>query len=996
DQFQVRRWTRREGLPGNRVQALLQTPDGFLWVGTASGMARFDGREFAVLTRTYNLDLPEDDCRALAPAGSSAVWMGMQRRLIRFDGRTEVFSLADPGAGRGADLAGGLEALAGWPGMPPLVLAAGRLWRVAQERPGILLPAGPELPSGARVLCLAPQPGRPQAVWAGRTDGLFTWDPQNGWQPASLPPPAAHRPCRWVAVAADGIVWAWMDEANGGRLWRREPDGWAPTPAPSWELPPATNRLLGAIDSRGRVWLGDGGLALHVWDGTRWSRIDLPDGDRADEPLCLAAGRQGEIWIGLARGGLLQLTPLDFPRRTVRHGLPPGPLHVIRPDGTNTVWFGGEGGLTSDPPAASQALPAAWRTLPIHDVLRDRAGRLWLATAAGLRVHAAGSAKVPDLPPALADRPVRRLALDPAGHLWAVGAAGLWREDAGAWSRVPGEPAGRNDLCDLLAARDATVWVAAAGGGLGRWDGTRWEWFDATAGLPSARVRSLGEGPDGRLWVGTDRGLAAFAGGRFVPVLARHGLPDEAIVTVACDAEGALWILHAGGLSRVDPASLKAVLENHSGRLEVRTWGEWEGMDGAHAPDELNLRPAMDAQGRLWLILGTGVRIVPVARPPGSPPPPVAAITRVSFNGRPWWEAFPSQPDTPAPHQRFEEMAAELVMPAGGAELLEVAYAAPWFRAGEPLRFSYRLQGVESSWTVGLPWRTARYANLPPGRYVFEVRVVLPDGTGGPITSWQLALPPRFYQTLWWRVLCVLAVAGLLWAAYRWRLAQAARLQEARRRLALMEQRLRIARDLHDGLGANLTRIRLLAEQPPAPSPEEAAQRFRQLAEGTREAAALLRDMIWTTHPEHDTVRSLVERLQQTAEQLCDPAGVDLQIRLPLELPDTPLDREARLAVFFAVKEALHNLVRHSRATEALLRFQLAPGELRIRLEDNGRGFDPANVKSPDGGGHGLGNMQDRLRQAGGELSIQSVVGQGTVIEVRLPLAPQTGASKPN
>lgn len=990
DQFLFQRWTRRDGLLGNRVQALLQSPDGFLWVGTASGVARFDGNEFSVLTRTYNLDLPEDDCRALAPAGPSAVWMGMHQRLIRFDGQAEVFAWSGPGRRNG------IEGLAGWTGNRPLVLAAGRLWRVAAEEPGGLRPVEPALPAGVQVLCLAPEGRRPSAVWVGRTDGLFSWSPEKSWQQEAIPSAVQTAvPCPWVGVDDEGVVWAWLGDPTQGRLWRREGNRWQPLPAPGGKSSRSGKRLLGAVDTQGRVWLSDGAHALHVWGGSRWSRIELPAGEPADHPLCLAAGKHGEIWVGMARGGLLQLTPLVFRRWTVRHGLPPGPIHVVRPDGTNTIWFGGPGGLNAEPPAAAEALPAAWRSLPVHDVLRDAAGRLWLATAVGLRVHPLEGPAPASIPPGLARRAVRRLAMDPQNHLWAVGETGLWREDAGAWSQVPGKPADRSDLCDLLATSDGAIWVAAAGGGLGRWDGSRWEWFDDSAGLPSARARSLCEAPEGRLWVGTDRGLAVFEAGRFTPVLARHGLPDEAILTVACDRSGALWVLHAERLSRIDPASLEAVIRGGRDRIELRTWGEWAGMAGATAPEELNLRAALDAQERLWVTQGQEVRLVPVRALPEPPPLPSPAITRISFNGRPWWEAFSSQPDTPPAYRRFTELTLGLRLPPGGAELLEIAYTAPWFR-GDSLRYSYRLQGVEHSWTVALPWRSVRYANLPPGRYVFEVRPVAADGHGGPISSWRFEIPPRFYQTLWWRIGCVLAAAAFLWGAYRWRLAQNARLQAARRRLALMEQRLQIARDLHDGLGANLTRLRLLAEQPPASSPEETARLLRQLADGTREAAALLREMIWVTHPEHDTVRSLVERLQQTAEQLCDSAGIELQVRLPLELPPIPIERERRLAVFFALKEALHNLLRHSQATEVSFRFELAPGELRIRLEDNGQGFDPAAAHSHANGGHGLRNMRERLRRVGGELHVHSAPGEGTVIEVRLPLAPAAGKAVPD
>ncbi|MCB1128682.1 MAG: ATP-binding protein, partial [Verrucomicrobiae bacterium] len=311
-------------------------------------------------------------------------------------------------------------------------------------------------------------------------------------------------------------------------------------------------------------------------------------------------------------------------------------------------------------------------------------------------------------------------------------------------------------------------------------------------------------------------------------------------------------------------------------------------------------------------------------------------------------------------------------------------------------RFSYRLQGVDAGWTAGLPWRTARYSNLAPGRYVFELRAVNAYGVGGPVQALRFRIPAHFYQSVWYQSAGVLLLGGVLWGGYRRRLANLARVEAAERRFALLQQRMKLARDLHDGLGANLTHLTLLAGgAAPAGSGLE-ADRLRQVTEGTREAATALREIIWATHPEQDTVRSLVNRIEQTADQLCEARDLPLRVRLPGTLPDLPVARETRLAVYYTAKEALNNLVKHAHATEARLQVELNGDQvLRIHIADNGRGFNPESPP-PSSSGHGLASMSDRMAAVEGSTVITSTAGSGTTITLTVPITLPNGRDTAN
>jgi signal transduction histidine kinase len=233
----------------------------------------------------------------------------------------------------------------------------------------------------------------------------------------------------------------------------------------------------------------------------------------------------------------------------------------------------------------------------------------------------------------------------------------------------------------------------------------------------------------------------------------------------------------------------------------------------------------------------------------------------------------------------------------------------------------------------------------------------------------------------------------LAFGLYRWRLGYVRRIHTLQQANALTQERARIAKDLHDGLGANLTQLTLLAELAEQEPPEIVARRLRGLSTTSREAARSLKDFIWATHPEADTLEGLVTRLCQHAEEFLGAAQIRCRLELPDDIPPHPLAVAARNDLFLAAKEALNNIVKHARATEVRLRVRHDDSTLRITIEDNGCGFTPTDESAgarPSSGaantGHGLGNMAGRVQAAGGRFTLESQPGRGTTITVEIPI----------
>jgi signal transduction histidine kinase len=282
--------------------------------------------------------------------------------------------------------------------------------------------------------------------------------------------------------------------------------------------------------------------------------------------------------------------------------------------------------------------------------------------------------------------------------------------------------------------------------------------------------------------------------------------------------------------------------------------------------------------------------------------------------------------------------------------------------------------------------RAATFLNLPPGRHLFEVTTT--DAAGqwsGVSQSLEFDIPAAWWQSAWFRAAALLAVLALAAVAVR-----IVVMHRVRRRLRLLEQQLtldreraRIAKDMHDSLGANLTRIALLSERS-----REDASAPAMIARAAREASRALDEIVWAMNPGNDTLERLLGYLSEYAAEFLAPTPITLQQDLPATVADAPVPSRARHGLFLAFKEALNNAVKHAAATQITLRVAVEPGRLRVTLADDGRGFDPA---APHATGEGLASIRQRLAAGGGQCEIRSAPGQGTQIVFTLPIEANRG-----
>jgi signal transduction histidine kinase len=338
---------------------------------------------------------------------------------------------------------------------------------------------------------------------------------------------------------------------------------------------------------------------------------------------------------------------------------------------------------------------------------------------------------------------------------------------------------------------------------------------------------------------------------------------------------------------------------------------------------------------------------------------------------------------------------------APGRQRIEIHFTALSFMAPERVRFQYRLEGLETDWVDGGTKRFAEYSFLPPGDYTFRVIAANSDGvwnrTGASIAITRL---PYFWQTWWFRLASVLVAGGIVGGTVRAITRQRYRrkLEKLEQQRAIEKERSRIAQDIHDDLGASLTRITLLSQtaRSEIDQPAQAAHDLDRIYDTARELTRAMDEIVWAVNPHHDTLDSLVTYLSGFAQDFLSAAGIRCRLDVPLNLPSLPVTAEVRHNLFLAFKEAVNNVVRHSSANEAGVSFVLEDSSFTLAIQDDGRGFQMSGrTEAAEGAGpgaeastsfgNGLVNMRERLGEIGGSCSVETAVGRGTIVRFVVP-----------
>ena len=741
-------WGPGQGLPQNTVQAIAQTPDGYLWIGTQEGLARFDGTQFTVFDRRSSPALTASAVLSLLVDVDGTLWIGTNGGgLLRMRGeRIEAVGANEGLTGRK------VQALARdgrgtiWVGTDDeglFRLEAGTFRRVLSKEGA--------RPLVVRTLCV----DRAGVVWAGTTDSGVTRFEPGGAKSFTTREGLPNDSVFALAPHPGGGVWA--GTAGGGLA--RIVDGRVSTDeAP--RLP--TGQVSALLLDRGdALWVGTWGRGVCRVRGRDVECRSSATGDSpADHVWSVFQDREGNVWVGTWTEGLLRLrhgVAASFGRR---EGLLGENVRAVVEDASGAIWasvasgglhrirggdvraYGTRDGLPSDQPSA---------------LLAARDGRLWVGTYTdGLAVGRDGAfARVPLPPPAFASRDVRALVEDEDGSIW-VGLlpGGVIRLRDGIARRfglADGLPSDR--ILTMIAAPGGGVWVGTTAG-LARFEGDRFRPFGRRDGLPDDRAQGLALDEDGTLWIGTGDGLARLRDGAIASAGLEQGLQDANVKGVLPAGEW-LFLTSNHGVFRVRKSDVSATIDGNRRGFSVEHFGLADGLRSEGCSGGTQPGAVRASDGRLWIATGRGLAILDpreLERPP--------AFLGLSIEGI-RADGAPLEPG-------------ETVVVPAGTSRLEVRYAGISLLAPEAVRYRFRLEGVDPAWVDAGREHFASYTNLAPGTYVFEVAARRGSGAWSAGAKTTLRIEPRLSQRGWFRA----SVAGVVLA-----LAAAAFHRRARRQL---------------------------------------------------------------------------------------------------------------------------------------------------------------------------------------------------------------------
>jgi signal transduction histidine kinase/ligand-binding sensor domain-containing protein len=972
-----RTWRTDDGLPQNAVTSVLQTKDGYIWVGTYSGLARFDGVHFQVFNSGNTPALRSGRVTSLFEDPAGTLWIGSEiGELTACDpGRHFRAINVDPALGRRKIIAIALDERRDmW-----LVDAEGMLMRLKDGLRLAPKPGGASSMASSMAIVATCPPGN---IWVLHHGGASTLEqgrlvPQFGSDASDT-----HTYVQGICSCRQGGIWV----ARDGLLQREKPNQ---TTNDYGLMPWGVIRPLMALleTSAGLLAAGteDQGLFI-VQPGGAVLNLCRSNGLPTDWISCLCEDREGNLWIGTGGNGLIMVrrgnvTALDAPDQWQGR-----PVLSMTSGRNGTLWVGTEGA------GLYRWQDGQWSRFGWNDgvhspfvwsICEDAGGRLWVGTWGGDGLLTRRGERFDAVPAAMEVMPpVTALFCSEPDELWAGTGAGLLHYQAGkaAWLTRSG-PTPLSDVRCVVKDNQGTVWFGMLGGGLGRLDKEGLRLLHKSDGLSSDFIQFLHPDNDGSLWIGTSGGgLNRLKEGHFSAIGTAQGLSDDTICWMEDDGLGYFWVSSHAGIMRLSKRELNQCADGKLSSVKCLSLGKGDGLSTLEFSGGLQPAGCKTAGGRLCFASNKGVvEVDPRDVPMNTLAPPVV-IEALKVDGNAVAGLAGQAENRP------------LRIPPGRHRLAFV-YTGLSFTAPEKVRFRYRLEGVDSEWTEAGGKRSADYDYLSPGQYVFHVLACNNSGVWNDQgASLAFVLMPFFWQTWWFRALLMALALGLVgagvWLDTRRRMRR--KMEALERQQAVEHERARIARDIHDELGSHLTRITMLSEparhEPNVPHP--GTTNVRQIHDIARELTRTMDEIVWAVNPHHDTPEGLASYLEQFALPFLGVAGVRCRLDMPLQLPLWPLTAETRHNVFLAFKEALHNTVKHSGASEVRIALTVDAGVLTLSVEDNGRGFDPAGI-TPDG--NGLGNMRRRLEEIGGRCEVVSAPGQGVKIKfiVLLREAPQ-------
>lgn len=989
EQLPIKTYTTADGLIGDNVNQIVRDSRGFLWLCTEEGLSRFDGYQFTNYTVAQGL--PHRSVNDLLETRAGHYWVATDGGVSRFNpSGSPLFNNYHPSSDE-------------------------RSWGVLvmiEDRDGV--------------------------IWCGTSGGLYRMketdgQPQFEFVDMEMPVEAEGQIVQAIVADRQGALWI---GTRGSGLYRRAPDGRVNRFTPRQGLP--NDRIEALVEDRdGQLWAGtthglvqlmsvpdpvhsvvvrlftikDGlpgnwiKALFQAADGRLWIGTDVGtsefDSSRAAGKqfqnyttanglsshyvTAFAEDRDGNLWLGTDSGGGMKMARTGFNSFTQADGLGATGVDAIFENRSGELFaissftkhfinrFDGRTFKAVWPDFPKQMTNFGWGWNQV--TLQDRNGEWWVPTGEGLcRFPAVASVgQLARTPPkaiyttrdGLPFNDVFRLFEDSRGDIWisTLSAAdnGLTR-----WERSTGKLRTFSAADGLMSlkthpamafAEDArgNVWIGHLGGGLTRYATGTFTSFGSSDGLPAGTIRSLYIDRAHRLWIASSMGglvrVDDLTSGalKFSAYTTTAGLSSDDVWCITEDKVGNLYVGTGRGVDVLDP---------QSGRVKHYTAAD--GLPVGKVTSAFS-----DSHGALWFASNVhGLsRFVPGVNPSETTPPVLISGLRIAGVA----QAISQLGETEIPRRELNP----------NQNQLNIDFVGLSFGAGEALRYQYELEGADTQWSQPSELRSVNYSNLAPGRYRFLVRAVNAEGLSSTPATFAFAVLPPIWQRWWFVALAALVVGLIMYALYRQRLT---------RLIELERVRTRIATDLHDDIGANLSLIAMLSEVSRGQL-HEGDSRLKEwlttISATSRDTVDSMSDLVWAVNPKRDHLRDLTRRMRRFAEDIFAARNIEFRFHAAEFDRDIRLGADLRREVFLIFKETINNAVRHSRCSAADVSLRIEAGSLVLEVSDDGKGLSSDRA----GDGTGLASMRGRAERLRGIFEVRSQDHHGTKVILKIPLS---------
>lgn len=955
-------WTTANGLPQNTVTGVVQTPDGYLWLATFDGLARFDGVRFTIFDKGNTKGILNNRFSQLFVDKQGVIWAATENGVITVY-RNGTFTSYQPPETFGS----AITIVSDADGNAVIESVEGYFYL----KDGKFIPTSDQKESNRKQF------------YYGKSGAKWTFEPntvsrQKDGQTTNY---ALDISPDYLALSFNSIAY----EDNQGALWIRFKDkicrlseakvttfteneisalkelnlqtilddaegsvlflfGAANLDAQidgqlvrfkdgqftSYNLGKSVPVTIGITDREGNFWLATT-TGLRCLRRQLITALSIKDGLNRNEVYPLLQTIKGDILIGTVAGvnryadGKITNLGLNYTADF--------PLYMrgLWEDEQARVWLGfqGEGGFGRfEEPSSVKRIGQNNTPNGATDFASDREGNLWIATEDGLY-------KYKD------DREIAHYTVK----------NGL-----------------RNDkIITIHFDLEHNLWMGTYDG-ISQFKDGKFINFSEVENSPKGFVRAIYEDANGVLWFGTyGDGLVRYKDGKFFNYRVEHGLFNNGVFAILEDNRGNFWMSSNRGIHRVSKQELNDFADGRIPKLNSVSYDEKDGMlnaecNGGRIPAAIKTK-----DGKLWFATMGGVAIIDPESEKVNPNPPPVVIENISI-------------DRKSVDRKTLQTDVEL---QAGQSNIAIEYTGLSLIKSEQIKFKYKLEGLEENWVEAGRERTANYSYLPHGEYIFRVIAANADGVWnnkGALVK--IIVRPYFYQTWWFRALAAFAVVLIVWFIYHNRVSHLREIAETKTAFSrqLIEsqeaERKRIAAELHDGLGQNLVVIknRAMLGINKGDDKERVAKELNNISESAAQALEEVREITNNLRPQ------LLDRLGLTKAinaMLKKVSGV-IEIESEIDSIDNIFNETQEISIYRIVQESVNNIIKHSNASDAIVKIKRDESKVLITIEDNGKGFDVLNVKS----GLGLVGLKERAQLLNGAFLIDSKIGEGTNIRV--------------